>query len=64
MKNTRAMLWPAYTRKMEEIDSPISPAKIQKQSWAAPRLILFIRADRTNTITSGAKITTHLNGLV
>ena len=48
---------------MEEIDSPISPAKIQKQSWAAPRLILFMRADRKNTKASGAKITTHLNGL-
>ena len=38
-------------------------AKTQKAIWAAPRLIELRRADRKNTMASGAKMTTHLKAL-
>ena len=41
----------------------MSAAKTQKAICAAPRLMELMRAERKNTMASGAKITTHLKAL-
>ena len=42
----------------------MSAAKAQNAIWAVPRLMVLMRAEMKNTIASGAKMTTHLNGLL
>ena len=41
----------------------MSAEKAQKAICAVPRLMELMRAERKNTMTSGAKITTHLKAL-
>ena len=45
------------------MESPMSAANTQKAIWAPLRLMELMRAERKNTMPSGAKITTHLKAL-
>ena len=63
MKNVRAMLVPVKTRKMDDIERPITAAKARKTSRAVAGCIRCTIAERPNTKASGASMITHFSGL-
>ena len=56
------MLCAVKTRKIDDSDRPIRPAKTQKEICAAETLIVWMRALRKNTMPSGASMTTQRSG--
>ena len=63
MKKVWAMLVPVKTRKIDDIDRPITAAKARKTSRAVAGCMRFTVAERPKTKASGASMITHCSGL-
>ena len=63
MKNTRAMLAPVNTRKIEASDSPMTPANSQNSSCAVLACIRLMPKLITITKPSGASMISQISGV-
>src|SRR4029079_17346614 len=63
MKHTRTIEVCVYTRKIDDSEMPISAENTQNSIWAAAGCSRLMPAEITNTITSGAKMSSHFRGL-